>query len=191
MQLIARLTPAALPVFALCLLSGCFHFTSNLPDYGRVPEFAMSDSKGQRFRGSELAGKVWVADFIYTNCPAECPLMTSRMHAIQKKVRDDADVELVSISVDPLRDTPQALDSFAKRFGGPTDRWVFLTGSPDTVHLLAYTTFHVGDVIDKIEHSTKFILVDKRGDIRGYYSSFDQDGIPQLLKDVAALRRDG
>ncbi len=177
-----------LPFFASLLSISCSDRAANLPDYGVVPPFTMTDSAGQSFNGSELAGKVWVADFIYTNCPAECPMMTSKMHWVAKQVHRDNDVRLVSISVDPARDTPPVLASFAHRFGGPTQQWIFLTGSPATVHTLAYTTFHVGDVIDKINHSTKFVLVDKRGHLRGYYSTFDQDGLPAMLKDLAALR---
>jgi protein SCO1/2 len=150
----------------------------------------MTDSEGRPFHGTALIGKVWVADFIYTNCPAECPMMSSKMSRIHKKVSGESDVRLVSFSVDPLRDTPQALKQFGSRYGGATGDWIFLTGTPETVHLLAYTTFHVGDVLGKIEHSTKFILVDKRGDIRGYYSSIDPEGIPNLLNDLDALRKD-
>jgi cytochrome oxidase Cu insertion factor (SCO1/SenC/PrrC family) len=80
------------------------------------------------------------------------------------------------------------LNDFAHRFGGPTEDWVFLTGSPETVHRLAYEVFHVGDLIGKMDHSTKFALVDKHGNIRGYYSSTDADGMPAMLRDVAALR---
>lgn len=149
----------------------------------------MTDSQGRSFNQSSLPGKVWIVDFIYTSCPFECPTMTAKMHKVEQRVKHEKDVGLLSISVDPLHDTPPVLNQFAHRFGGPTDRWVFLTGTPPTVHLLAYETFHVGDVIGKIEHSTKFILVDKRSHIRGYYSSYAQDGIPALLKDLAALRR--
>lgn len=149
----------------------------------------MTDSQGHVFDGKSLLGKVWVADFIYTNCPAECPMMTAKMRKVEKQIRGDDDVRLVSISVDPQRDSPPVLNEFAHRFGGPTDHWYFLTGSPATVHVLAYQTFHVGDVIGKIEHSTKMVLVDKHGNIRGYYSTFDEDGVPAMLKDLAALRR--
>lgn len=148
----------------------------------------MTDSEGRPFNRASLAGNVWVADFIYTNCPTECPRMTAEMHRLEKQLRGDKDVRFVSISVDPARDTPPVLHEFARRFGGPTDRWIFLTGSPATIHLIAYQTFHVGDVIGKIEHSTKFILVDKQGDIRGYYSSLYDDDRAQLLKDINALR---
>jgi protein SCO1/2 len=145
----------------------------------------MTDSSGHLFQSSELAGKVWVADFIYTTCPAECPMMTAKMHALAKQV--NANVRLVSISVDPDHDTPVALKAFASHYGGPSPQWAFLTGTPQTVHLLAWSTFHVGDVIGKIQHSTKFTLVDKTGFIRGYYSSFEPEGMQTLRRDADAL----
>ena len=149
----------------------------------------MTDSEARPFDRASLAGKVWIADFIYTNCPAECPRMTAEMHRLTKQFHRDKDVRFVSISVDPQRDTPPVLHEFAQRFGGPTDQWVFLTGSPATIHQIAYQTFHVGDVIGKIEHSTKFILVDKNGNIRGYYSSLYDDELAHLFNDIDALRR--
>jgi protein SCO1/2 len=90
--------------------------------------------------------------------------------------------------VDPEHDSPPVLNDFAHRFGGPTDDWVFLTGSPKTVHQLAFEAFHVGDLIGKMDHSTRFALVDKQGNIRGYYSTTDADGIPTMLRDLTALR---
>jgi protein SCO1 len=179
-----------LPAILLCVLAvSCSRLGSNLPDYGKVPAFRMTDSTGRPFSSSKLAGKVWVVDFIYANCPAACPMMSSKMHTVAEKLKGENDVRIVSISVDPERDTPPVLNEFAKRYGGPTEQWTFLTGTPETVHLLAYTAFHVGDVLGKIEHSTKFMLVDKQGKIRGYYSSTDEEGIPQMLKDLSVLRR--
>ncbi len=181
-----------LSLFCAALLSfsaACTDPASKLPEYGTVPPFTMTDSQDRKFAGQTLAGKVWIADVIYTNCPAECPRMTAQMHRLERQLQGRPDVWLVSFSVDPQRDSPAVLNKFAHHFGGPTSQWIFLTGSPETVHLIAYQTFHVGDVIGKIEHSTKFVLVDKRGDIRGYYSAFDQDDMASLLKDTAALER--
>ena len=148
----------------------------------------MTDSQGRTFNGAALLGNVWVADFIYTSCAAECPRMTAQMHKVEEQVKGQDNVRLVSISVDPEHDSPSVLNEFAHRFGGPTNQWIFLTGSAATVHLIAYQTFHVGDVIGKIEHSTKFVLVDKNGDIRGYYSSLYEDDLPRMLKDIESLR---
>ncbi len=148
----------------------------------------MTDSEGRPFSSQTLAGKVWVVDFIYTHCPGPCPLMTSQMHRVEKKVKNEPDVWLLSITVDPDRDTPPVLEEFARKFGGPTAQWAFLTGPPQTVHLLAHDIFKIGDLIKNMDHSTKFMLVDKRGHLRGYYSTFDADGIDSLLRDIESLR---
>ncbi|MBV8069145.1 MAG: SCO family protein [Acidobacteriaceae bacterium] len=192
-----RKVQIALFLFSFCFsVISCSDPGSKLPDYGAVPAFRMTDSNGALFESDELAGKVWVVDFIYTNCHAACPMMTYKMHGLQTKIGRREDVRLVSISVDPEHDTPVAMTNFARRYGGPTPQWIFLTGAPATVHLLAYTTFHVGDVLGKIEHSTKFILVDKRGHIRGYYSTLrggDEaaggDDMSALLHDIELLRQ--
>jgi len=167
----------------------CADPAGKLPDYGRVPHFAMTDSQGRSFDSNRLAGRVWAVDFIYTSCPGPCPRMTSEMHRVEQQVKDDADVVLISISVDPEHDSPPVLNDFAHKFGGPANNWYFLAGTPATVHLLAHDTFKVGDVISNMDHSTKFMLVDKHGNLRGYYSSEEADGIASLVRDIAALRR--
>ena len=169
------------------LLNACANRAAKLDTYGSVPEFQMTDSSGHAFDSKSLRGKVWIADFIYTHCPGPCPRMTSQMHKLQQERAGDADVQFVSISVDPANDTPPVLDAFAHRFGGPASNWVFLTGPAPTVHELARDVFKVGDLIGIMDHSTKFIVVDKTGQIRGYYSTFDAEGIPTLMADVKAL----
>jgi protein SCO1 len=180
--------------FSLLLLLSCTlacnDRAAKLPDYGHVPEFEMTDSQGRHFDSKQIADKVWVVDFIYTNCPGPCPRMTSEMHSVQKQLKGDPDVRMISISVDPAHDTPPVLDAFAHRFDGPNDQWFFLTGTPATVHLLAHEVFKVGDVISNMDHSTKFMLVDKHGDLRGYYSTLDGNEIPALLRDIEALSQE-
>jgi protein SCO1/2 len=149
----------------------------------------MTDANGQPFTEKDLDGKVWIVDFIYTNCPAECPRMTSRMHQLESRTNGQAEVSLLSVSVDPDRDTPEVLKAFASRYGAPNGRWRFVTGDKASVHLLAYQTFHVGDVIGKIEHSTKFAVLDKRRTVRGYYSSFSQEELSNMLTDIDVLRK--
>lgn len=150
----------------------------------------MMDTNNRPFTEKDLDGKVWIVDFIYTNCPAECPRMTSKMHQLEKRTEGKPDIHFLSVSVDPDRDTPDVLKEFAGRYGAPNARWRFLTGDNASVHLLAYQTFHVGDVIAKIEHSTKFAVLDKRRTVRGYYSSFSEDDVAQMLTDVDALRKE-
>jgi protein SCO1 len=183
--------------FFFCILLAVAAFMSvscadpakKLPVYNQVPHFNLTDSSGQSFDSNSLKGKVWIADFIYTNCPGPCPRMTSQMHGVEREIEDDDDVRIVSFSVDPARDSPPVLNDFARRFGGPTPQWSFLTGAPETLHELASNVFMVGDLIGVMDHSTKFMVVDKKGRVRGYYSTFDPKGIETLLHDVNALRR--
>jgi protein SCO1/2 len=184
-------TVAITGLLVLTLCTACSNRAAKLPVYDSVPAFQMTDSRGETFDSSALRGKVWVADFIYTNCPAECPLMSAKMHRVEKQLRGQDNVRFVSFSVDPMHDTPAALSAFAKRYGAPTKQWVFLTGTTETVHQIAFATFHVGDVIGRIEHSTKFALVDKQGRIRGYYSSLGKDDLAALVADAEGLRRQG
>ena len=170
-------------------LIACHHRTRELPQYDKVPAFSMTSSEGHPFSQSQMKGKVWVVDFIYTYCPAECPRMSSQMRKLEGELKGINDVRLLSISVDPERDTPPVLNEFAHRWGAPNQQWTFITGDAATVHLLAYQTFHVGDVINKMDHSTKFALVDQQGVIRGYYSSFDRDSLADLVKDVESLSK--
>jgi protein SCO1/2 len=181
----------------LCAATACTNHAGKLPTFDKVPPFIMTDHEGHSFNSSSLAGKVWVADFIYTSCPAACPMMSTRMKRVHKETAGLSDVRIVSISVDP-KDRPADLKKFGSRYGGATADWIFLTGTPETVHQIAFTAFHTGDVLGKIEHSTKFALVDKQGLIRGYYSSLaaegdtesEEHGIPQLLRDLQTLRKD-
>ena len=173
----------------LAVLSSCSDPAKNLPVYGNVPSFDLVDSGGRAFNSKQLDNTVWVADFIYTHCPGPCPRMTSQMHSVEKQVGSDPDVRLISFSVDPANYTPPVLNSFAERFGGPTAHWFFLTGKPDTLHHLARDVFMVGDLVGVMDHSTKFILVDRKRQIRGFYSTFDAEGIPNLLHDAEILRR--
>jgi protein SCO1 len=187
---VIRRLPSLLFALSLCLAYwGCGDPAAKLPIYDTVPHFVLTDSYGKPFDSSALKGKVWVADFIYTHCPGPCPRMTSQMHQLERKVNGDAGVRFISFSVDPARDTPPVLQEFAQRFGGPTDRWSFLTGDPGTLHLLARNVFKVGDLISVMDHSTKFMLVDKQGRIRGYYSTFDAEGITALVEDAKTLER--
>lgn len=172
------------PLFALF---SCGHSAIKLDDYGVVPHFALTDSQGHPFDSKSLGGKVWIVDFIYTNCPGPCPRMTSQMHKLAEKLKGGDDIHLVSISVDPERDTPPVLDAYAHHFGGPAPNWVFLTGPLPTINLLAATTFHIGTVKNRLVHSTRFMLIDKNGHIRGYYSTFDPEDFEKLQSDAKAL----
>jgi cytochrome oxidase Cu insertion factor (SCO1/SenC/PrrC family) len=162
--------------------------------YGRVPAFELINQYGQRFGSTQLLGKIWIADFIYTTCPGPCPMISSRMSELQKPL-EKTDVHLVSFTVDPARDTPQILRGYAEKLQAEPDRWDFLTGSQSAIYGLSRNGFKLaisdGDEEKGIPvHSTRMILVDRHGEIRGYYDAAEADGMTRLLADTNHLLRE-
>jgi len=174
-------------VLTLCLfLASCGQ--KPLPVFGDVPQFQLTDQLGRTFSSSTLNGHVWVADFVFTNCEGPCPRMSSHMHSLQGKT--DSAVRLISFTVDPARDTPQVLADYAKKFGNDSNRWLLLTGEVATLNMLDQDAFKLGSIGGPIEHSTRFALVDKKGQIRGYYGISDGDPVGKIARDVARLEKE-
>lgn len=172
------------------MLTGCTS-SSPLPSYGIVPDFTLTDQSNRAFRSAEnLKRKVWIVDFIFTNCPGPCPRMTSLLRKVQQEFEGNADVKFVSITVDPKRDTPEALAEYAKRFHADESQWSFLTGPTEELQRLSREAFKLGDIDGSLEHSTRFVLVDKFGRIRGFYPTTAADSVPQLVTDAKGLLKE-
>jgi cytochrome oxidase Cu insertion factor (SCO1/SenC/PrrC family) len=110
---------------------------------GTVPDFSLLERGGRRVTLADFRGKVWIASFIYTHCTDTCPLQSARMARLQEDLRAEPDVRLVSITVDPERDTPRVLAEYAARFSADRDRWLFLTGEKMAIYALAQEGFHL------------------------------------------------
>ncbi len=185
-----------------------------LPVIAELPDFTLIERSGRRVGLSDLRGRVWIADFVFTYCAGPCPVMSVRMAELQEllKMKRYDDVVSVTITVDPERDTPERLREYADALGAETGRWLFLTGETKPIRELAVKGFRIavedpeqGD--DQILHSTRFVLVDQQGRIRGYYSVLTEEeeydvqkagtgtSIPEavkrdLLADIRSLRRE-
>ena len=158
-----------------------------LPVIGSIPEFEFIDSEGRDIGLTNLKGKVWVADFIFTTCTMACPIMTGNMNTIHKKYKKNDDLRLVSISVYPEYDTPEVLKKYASQYKADTDTWHFLTGNESTVKEVIKDGFKIGDYEDIIFHSEKFALVDKNGMIRAYYNGMKTEDMKKLKRDIDNL----
>jgi protein SCO1/2 len=174
--------------FSFVALAGCTVHAA-LPSYSTVPDFTLTDQTGAAFKSAEkLKNTVWIADFIYTTCPGPCPRMSSQFHQVEDALAG-TDVKLVSFTVDPEHDTPAVLAEYGQHFGAKTGTWYFLTGSIDALHHLSRDVFMLGDVDGTLEHSTRFLLIDRTERVRGYYTSSDEDAVPRLIADAKALVR--
>ncbi|MBC8107608.1 MAG: SCO family protein [Anaerolineae bacterium] len=154
-----------------------------------TPAFEFTDQNGKTFAKTDLMGKVWIADFIFTHCGGPCPIMTSKLANVQKQVARP-DVKLVSFSVDPERDTPAVLKEYAKSYGADESRWSFLTGPKPAMYetAAAMKITAVPATADMpIIHSDLFLLVDRAGQVVGVYHSNDDDKMKQLIADATEL----
>jgi protein SCO1 len=162
--------------------------------YGTVPAFQLTNQNGQPFGSAQLSGKIWIADFIYTTCPGPCPMISGRMSELQKPL-DKTDVHLVSFSVDPEKDTPEVLRDYANKLQAEPGRWDFLTGAKSAIYKLSHDGFKLavsdgGDAQGIPVHSTRMVLVDRHGQIRGYYDATEPEAVTKLLADTNHLLRE-
>ncbi len=153
-----------------------------------VPDFRLTDQQGELLALSDMAGKVWVADFIFTNCPTICPAMTQEMARLQSEFVADP-VYFVSFSVDPERDTSEVLSRYAAEYGADNRRWHFLTGEKDSIYELAKDGFSLaaGHNGTELLHSTRFVLVASDGRIYGRYDSRSKPAMLRLRRDLSTL----
>ncbi len=162
------------------------------PTVKAVPDFELTNRDGRRVSLSDLAGQAWIADFIFTRCAGPCPLMSRNFQDLGEQLPEG--VRRVSFSVDPDYDTPDVLSAYAARFNAGPD-WLFLTGERDEVRKLAIDGFLLGVYPaegDENEHgpflhSTRSVLVDAEGNIRGYYDLFEEGAAERLLAELGAL----
>lgn len=162
-----------------------------LQKYWAAPDFTLTERSGQTLKLADLVGKIWVADFFYTTCPGPCPMLSSRLSDVQKELGSEPDLRLVSISIDPEKDTPDVLKLYAERFKA-SDRWLFLTGEKAVIYDLVRDGFKLplADAVspgEQITHSTRLILIDRTGTVRGFYEATDETGVRDLIRDIRKL----
>jgi protein SCO1/2 len=182
------ITVLILGITAAIVISVAESSRASIPVLGHVPDFEFTERSGVPFGSKDLLGEIWVVDFIFTNCPGPCPFMSSVMSDLYEYYGSAEKLRFVSISVDPWRDTLEALQQYAERFGARDNRWVFLRAEMDQVQWLYRDVFMLsGDLPG--EHSTRFILVDDKCQIRGYYLPEDDAAITLLKRHIEQLAR--
>lgn len=166
-----------------------------LPVINQVADFSLTNQNGKVVTLQDLRGDVWIADIIFTRCPAQCLRMTKNMAELQAQLPG---VKFVSLTADPQFDTPEILRTYAKRFNAP-ENWMFLTGPKKDVYTLAMDGLRMAvddvkpeerqSINDLFLHSKQFMIVDKRGQVRAWFDGDSAEFNPQIIAAAKKLQR--
>lgn len=155
--------------------------SGTLPVLFEVPDFSLTNQAGIAIGRTSLLGKVWIADIIFSRCAGPCPEMTRQMAELQTAIPPQSPVSFVTLTTDPLHDTPPVLLAYSRRYAAQAGRWHFLTGTPGQIAGLAIGGLKL-TTLDKEEakqldpndlfiHSTIFVVIDKKGRARAILES--------------------
>lgn len=154
-----------------------------------IPSFSLINQNGETITETRVKGKVYVVDYFFTTCQSICPIMSKQLDRVYKEQKD---VLILSHTVDPETDKPEALKEYASKFNADSKRWIFLTGGKPELYDLARTGYLLdaqegnGGAEDFI-HTQNFALIDKKGRIRGYYDGTDSSSVNELINDIDFL----
>lgn len=162
---------------------------ADLPILGKVPNFEFTERSGKAFGMEEMKGTICVVDFIFTNCPSACPIMSSHISELYKLYAHSDKVRFVSISVDPARDSLRVLQKYAASHGVTDDRWLFLRAPIEDVIHLSEKGFMLPAENLPMGHSTKLVLVDQNGNIRGYFDGLSKASVAAMKEAIKALAK--
>jgi len=164
-------------------------FDAVIPEEDRAPPFALVDQDGKAQSLDALRGSIVLLDFIYTHCNGPCPVSTSARVQLQKALPEDLrqHMHFVSISLDPVRDTPENLRRYALERGADLANWSFLTGDPQAVDnvLGSYGVGFVRDPGGDIQHVVVAFLIDPQGRITKRYFGLEHT-TSDIIRDLEA-----
>lgn len=196
----------ALLSIACCILFSCGPKEKDLPIFGErdvvgsdtiyhtIAKFQFVDQDSALVTNETFKDKIYVADFFFTSCRTICPIMKTQMLRVYEATQEMPDVLLLSHTIDPEYDTVALLHDFAERLEVESKRWHFVTGAKDSIYRIAQTSYFATAMEDKTEpdgfiHSGAFLLIDKKGRIRGKYDGTKEEEVNRLIVDIKRLRR--
>lgn len=201
-------TKYCMPLSAYCLLFiGCVTKEKPLPIFGQrdvigadtvyhtISKFSFVDQDSATITNETFKDKIYVADFFFTSCRTICPIMKTQMLRVYQATQEMPDVLILSHTIDPEFDTVALLRDFAQRLDVESKRWHFVTGAKDSIYKVAQTSYFATAMEDKTEpdgfiHSGAFLLIDKKGRIRGKYDGTLEQDVNRLISDIKKLRRE-
>ncbi|GAA3777876.1 SCO family protein [Corallibacter vietnamensis] len=163
--------------------------------YHKIADFKLLNQNGETITQATYKDKIYVADFFFTTCKTICPIMTDHMYKIQKEIKNDDEVMLLSHTVTPEIDSVAQLKKYAKLKGVIDGKWNLVTGDKKQIYELARKSYLAvktsgdGGPFDMI-HTENFMLIDKKQQIRGFYDGTNPDDISRLLDDISTLKQE-
>lgn len=159
--------------------------------YHTIADFSLVNQNGKTITQDDYKDKIYVADFFFTTCQTICPIMTDHMVEIQKKLKDDHEVLLLSHTVTPEIDSVPQLKKYALEKGVDDAKWNLVTGDKKEIYDLARKSYLAAKDVpfseNDLVHTENFVLVDKKKRIRGFYDGTDPEAIKALLHDIKVL----
>jgi len=160
----------------------------------QIPFFLFSNQDGQLINNDILKGKIGLINYFFSSCPTICPKMMENLKKLDNAVEIQNQIEILSLTVDPIHDSPKKLNDYSKKHALNKTNWEFLTGKKDKLYQFArhgiFLTAIDGDGgAEDFIHSEKITLIDYDRHIRGYYDGTDADDMKKLLRDIQKLKK--
>lgn len=161
----------------------------------RIGKFSLMNQNGKNVTHTDFKDKIYIADFFFTRCQTICPIMALNIAELQETFKDDKEIKFLSHSVTPEFDSVPVLRKYADLKGAIDGKWEITTGDKKQIYSLARKSYFAvldegdGGAQDFI-HTEQFILVDKKGQIRGFYDGTDKKEIPRILNDIEILKKE-
>jgi len=193
-------------VFFFLLVIG-FYFTmsqlipgfgkSKLAPIGKVLPFAFTNQDGQKVTEQDVTGKVFVAEYFFTTCKSICPVMNANMKIVYERFKNEKDFLIVSHTSDPATDSATRLKKYADSMNVDTRKWIFLTGTKDSLYRQARHSYKIDDpnnnpLSNEVDflHSQFFSLVDKNGIVRNIYEGTERKDVERMIKEIEVLLKE-
>lgn len=170
--------------------------TSESPElqrFHRVPDFELTNQEGQRVTQESVAGKIYVASFFFSTCPGICPMLRSKLAAVQERFMADDSVVILAHSIRPSTDTLEILQAYARDNGIKAAKWHLLTGDKDAIYALARNAYFADEDLgnpasnSNFLHTENLLLVDQNRHIRGVYNGLSSSSVENLIEDIQIL----
>jgi protein SCO1/2 len=159
--------------------------------FQQVPRFSLTSHTGKAFTAADLEESIYVTNFFYTSCPESCRKISSQLVRVQEAFEDYPVVKIVSVTVEPERDSKEVLQTYARQYGAKEGKWYFLRGDRQEVYKLAQEGFQLKDEQEvegqDIIQTDKLMLVDKEGKVRGLYDGTSLKEIDRLITEINVL----